>query len=126
MVRSLFGKLLEEFGSFSPVVATASHQLLQRCRHVVRLWRKMLLSLRQTLLQSCPTAVTMDVLGACLLPAARCIIAQYSKLQPSEAWQARLAADVWHITETCLAITQPIEAVGRCGCTVVSICRNVF
>ena len=73
----------------------------------------MLLFLKQTLLDSCPTAVAQDVMSKALQPAAHCIAAKYSKLQPSEQWQARLAADVWHIAETCHVICQPIEAEGR-------------
>lgn len=69
--------------------------------------------------------MTLDVLGATLQPAARRITAQYCKLQPSEAGQARLATDVWHIIETCRMITQPIGAEGRCGCTDAIIYCNV-
>ena len=70
--------------------------------------------------------MTLQVLGATLQPAARCITAKYSKLEPSEAWHARLAADVWHIVETCHMITQPIGAVDRYGCINVDICHSVF
>ena len=83
------------------------------CSHAPRLWRQMLLSLKQALLDSCPAAMTQDVLGKALQLAAHCIAAKYSRLQPSEQWQARLAADVWHIAETCQTMSQPIEAEGR-------------
>lgn len=128
-VASWSGSCLIQLAAFPekslPAKHATSHQVLQRCRHVVRLWRSMLLSLRQTLLQSCPMALVMDVLGATLQPAARRITAQYSKLHPSEAWQARLAADVWHIAETCRMITQAIGMQGRCACIYVEIHRNV-
>lgn len=85
----------------------------------------MLLSLRQTLLQSCPVAMTLDILGATLQPAAHCITAKYSRLQPSEAWQARLAADVRHIVQTCRMMTQPVGHAGRCGYIIPDIDSSV-
>lgn len=78
----------------------------------------MLLSLRQALAHSCSAAITLDVLGSTLQPAAHRITLKYSKLQPAEPWQARLAADVWHAVETCEMMTQPVAAAGRCNCVI--------
>lgn len=80
----------------------------------------MLLSLRQALTHNCPAAIAQGVLGSSLQPAAQRITAKYSKLQPAGPWQARLAADVWHVVETCQMMTQPIEAAGRCACAFCS------
>jgi hypothetical protein len=83
-------------------------------RHAVRLWRQMLQSMKETLLTNCPAVVTQDVLGRALLEGVQSIDLRYCQLQPSEQWQARLAADKWHIAETCQLLSQPSDSVYRC------------
>ena len=73
----------------------------------------MLSSLKQALLDNCSAAVAQDVLGKALKPAADHVAARISRLQPSEQWQARLAADVWYAAHTCQMMTQPIDTAGR-------------
>ncbi len=69
----------------------------------------MLQSLKQALLDNCRSPVVQDVLGKALQEGVHGISLRYSKLQPSEQWQARLAADVWFVAETCRLVTQPLE-----------------
>ncbi len=83
-------------------------------RHAVRLWRQMLQSMKETLLTNCPAVVTQDVLGRALLEGVQSINLRYCQLQPSEQWQAQLAADKWHIAETCQLLSQPSDSVYRC------------
>ena len=92
---------------------TANLECPACCRHAVRLWRQMLQSLKEALLTNCPAVVTQDVLGRALLEGVQSINLRYSQLQPSEQWQARLAADKWHIAETCQLLSQPSDSVHR-------------
>ena len=91
----------------------ASCECLACCRHAMRLWRQMLYSLKEALLSNCPAVIAQDVLGRALLEGVQSINLRYSQLQPSEQWQARLAADKWYIAETCQLLSQPSDSVHR-------------
>lgn len=69
----------------------------------------MLQSLRQALLETCPGAVAQDVLSRALQDGLESISLKYTSLQPSEQWQAFLAADVWFVVQTCHLITEPLD-----------------
>ncbi len=75
----------------------------------------MLQSLKEALLSNCPAVVAQDRLGRALLEGVQSINLRYSQLQPSEQWQARLAADKWYIAETCQLMSQPSDGVYRCS-----------
>ncbi len=75
----------------------------------------MLHSLKEALLSNCPAVIAQDVLGRGLLEGVHSINQRYSQLQPSEQWQPRLAADKWHIAETCQLMSQPSDGVSRCN-----------
>ncbi|KAL0055367.1 hypothetical protein WJX82_011296 [Trebouxia sp. C0006] len=88
--------------------------------HAMRLWRQMLHSLKEALLSNCPAVIAQDVLGRALLEGVQSINLRYSQLQPSEQWQARLAADKWYIAETCQLLSQPSDSVHRLAPDVVA------